>query len=159
MAGIAAVGIGILQASSAAGEANAIKSANKFNARRLDFNKKVANISAKDAIKRGEEKVIDFKAAATRLKGSQRAALARQGINVDSGTAAGIQDETDKQIDTDIQRIRNNAWRESWGFKVEASGLETEKQLTGLAAENKASSTLIGGTLSGIGTAVGGFSK
>ena len=158
VAAVVAVVGGILQATSAAGEADAIEDQSEFEQNRLAFNRKLANINAEDAIDRGEEQVGDFKQEAARLKGSQRAALAAQGIDVDSGSAAGIQYETEKQIDTDISRIRNNAWREAWGFKVESTSLQQQETLTGLAGRNAAQSTRVAGAVQGATTVFSAFS-
>jgi hypothetical protein len=162
MAAYAAAAIAVLQMASAGGEAEALESKGRFEEKQLSFNKKIANINAADAISRGEEQVADFESEAKRLKGTQRANLAAQGISIDSGSAAAIQYETDKQIDTDIARIRNNAWREAWGYKVEATNLQTESQMTSLATKNAASATRTAGTLQAAGTLVsayGGSSK
>ena len=159
MAAVAAIGIGLMQGAAAAGEAEAIEQQTRFEQNRLAFNKKIAEINAQDAIDRGEEQVADFSKEAARMKGAQRAALAAQGINVDTSTAAAIQYETDKQVDTDIARIRNNAWREAWGYKIEATSIGTQSQLTGLAGKNQARSTLAAGGLQAAGSIVQGISS
>ena len=139
---------GVFSALGAQSEMDAAEAAGRLQERQLAFNKKLADISAEDAIARGEEQVADFTREAQRMKGAQRAALAAQGINVDAGSAAAIQHETDKQIDTDVTRIRNNAWREAWGYKMEASQLQQQTELVRLEAQGKSAAAALGGAFS-----------
>jgi hypothetical protein len=151
--GAAAVVFGVnagLSLLGASQESEAIKQEAQFRQQQLEFNRRIAGVRAADAIKRGGEAVGDYKIQAEKLKGSQVAALAAQGIEIDSGSAAEIRYETDKQIDTDIMRIKNNAWREAWGYKVEANNLSIESEMTGMSAKNRSQATLLSGSLSAI---------
>lgn len=130
--------------------ANAIKREARFRQQQLEQNKKIAEIKSKDAMERGEETVADFKVQAEKMQGTQLASLAAQGIEVDTGTAAQVRYETDKVIDTDIKRIRNNAWREAWGYKVEASNLGMESSMTGAAARSSAEGSLLSGVIGSV---------
>lgn len=154
---VASIGIGAVGLAGASGEAESIRQQGAFQQQQLRFNKKLAEIDAKDAVERGEEQVKDLKSQAAQVQGSQKAALAAQGIDIDVGTAVGIADQTQKQVETDVARVRNNAWREAWGFKIEASNLGTQARQTGIAASNQASSTILAGGLNAAGTIVGGF--
>lgn len=53
--------------------------------------------------------------------GEQRVALAQQGIDINTGSAGDIQSETDAISHQDAETIKNNAWREAWGFKTQAA--------------------------------------
>ena len=143
-----------LQFQSAQNEASAIERESAFTRQQLNFNKKIATIQAEDALERGEQDVAAFKKQAEGIKGSQKAALAAQGIEVDSGSAAQIQYETDKEIDTNIKRIKNNAWREAWGYKTEAVNLSTQAAFEKISAKNRAESTLLRGGLEATGTLI-----
>lgn len=141
------IGKGLLQFQMAENEAAAIEREAKFQQQQISFNKKIAKINAEDAITRGEGAVDVYKKQAAQVQGAQKAALAAQGIEIDSGSAAQIQYETEKQMITDVKTIKNNAWREAWGYKVEAINLSTESDLIGLSAKNRATSTLLKGGL------------
>lgn len=110
----------------------------EFEAYQARFNQKLANLNAEDAMERGEEAVADYTKKGAQVQGAQKAALAAQGIEIDSGTASQLQYESQKQIDTDVKRIKNNAWRESWGYKVESAELGFSYEL----AKNKATSSI-----------------
>lgn len=153
---------GALTLAGANAEAEAIRHQAAFEQQQLAFNKKIAEINAKDAIDRGDQNIKDFKKQASKVQGSQQAALAAQGIDVDSGTAAGVKYETEKQIETDVARIKNNAWREAWGYKIEATNLQTQSAITGLSAKNRANNTILAGGIQATGqflSAAQSFSK
>lgn len=147
MGAVASVGKGLLQISGASSEAQAIKRQAEFEQQQLGFNRKLSEINAKDSLARGEQQVKQVKRQSTLLKGQQKAALAAQGIDVTGGSIAAIEYETEKQINTDIARIRNNAWRESWGYQIEATNIGTQSRLTGIAARGRASTTILAGGL------------
>ena len=114
------------------------------------INAKLAEINASDALARGEEQLGDYEVAAKRLKGTQVSSLAAQGVEIDSGSAAQIRYETDKQIDTDKRRIKNNAWREAWGYELEGRGIGMQSAMNSRAAENQASNYERAGQLGGV---------
>lgn len=149
--------MGLLQYEAGQSEASAIRSQAAFQRQQLEFNKKLANISAEDAIDRGEEAVVDYKKQAEKVKGAQTAALAAQGIDIGAGTAAQIEYTTEKQVQTDVSRIRNNAWREAWGYKVEASNLEMQSMMVGLESKARARSARFAGAVGGAQTIIGGL--
>jgi hypothetical protein len=91
--------------------------ANKKIAR---YNANVLDAQAVDAIARGEEAVENEQTSARLTAGSQRAALAGQGIDLSSRTAQDIAADTQKRLGTNIDTLRVNAAREAWGFSTQA---------------------------------------
>lgn len=75
---------------------------------------------AGDAIERGQQEEQRHRSAVSKLKGSQRARLAAQGIDINSGSAADLQMETEILGEIDARTIRSNARREAWGFTTQA---------------------------------------
>jgi hypothetical protein len=73
-----------------------------------------------DALERGRQAESRHRFDLSRLKGAQRAALAAQGIDIESGSAGALQVETAILGEVDAQTLRNNAWRESMGFVRQA---------------------------------------
>ena len=55
------------------------------------------------------------------LIGSQRAALASQGGDVDSGSPLDIQSDTARAGEFDAQTIRNNAAQQAYGYRLQAA--------------------------------------
>jgi len=107
-----------------------------------DTNARFADLQASDALKRGERSAIDIKRQGRQLIGSQRTALAAQGIELDNGTALDIQSDTADLSTRDAMTARNNAWREAWGFKAEAMNLKSAGNMESIAAKNRARNTL-----------------
>ncbi|MHC8321202.1 virion core protein, T7 gp14 family [Pseudomonas sp. GB2N2] len=114
---IMAVG-GLMQAQAAKKEGAAAASAALQNAQ-------FSEASAADTIKRG-----DFESDQQRIQtrdaiGTQRAGFAANGIDVNSGTAANIQDDTAQLGELDALTIKNNAAREAWGYGTQATQFKT----------------------------------
>lgn len=79
-----------------------------------------ANASADDAIKRGEFESDQQRLETRAMIGSQRAGFAANGIDVNSGSAADVQDDTAAMGELDALTIKNNASREAWGYRNQA---------------------------------------
>ncbi len=110
-------------------------------------NARLANIQADDAVQRGEKDVLKSQQETKAVAGSQRAALAAQGIDMKSGSALDVQEDTAGRGAMDALTIRNNAWRTAWGYKVQAQQDTTQAAFDKLAAKNQARSTLLTGGL------------
>lgn len=106
------------QASERVGEIE--QEAAEEQAKLAEFNATIAELNADDAIQRGQEEEQRFRAGVRGLIGSQRAAYAASNIDVGFGSALAVQEDTAQLGELDALTIRNNAARESWGFKVEA---------------------------------------
>lgn len=114
--------------------------------------------AAAEALRSGNVSASNIKKDAKRVSGSQRAALAAQGIDVSSGSASDVLSETEIQSEQDFNRakyfskldaitIKNNAWREAWGFKVESTNTRFSGNMARSAGDFKASNTLLTGGL------------
>jgi hypothetical protein len=114
-------------------------------------NQALAEIQARDVVTRGNKEAQLLKAKGQAMIGSQRTALAAQGIDIESGSALDVQADTAAQIDLDIITIRNNAWREAWGYKYQAAQYGFQGQMAALAGQNVARTSLITGGLGAFG--------
>lgn len=83
-----------------------------------------AHAQARDARPRAEVSVARLREAAQGVAGAQRTAFAGQGVEVDSGSALALQEDTARLSERDVVQIRNNAARERWGYKAQARMLE-----------------------------------
>ena len=113
-----------------------------------DFAEFQGKLKAEDALRRGQSEADKFSTQAAKMMGSQRATLAAQGIDIDSGSAAAVQSETRGFLAEDVETIKTNAFMEALGF-------ETQGQITAIGERNEAQQTLIVGGMS----ALGDFSK
>lgn len=110
-------------------------------------NREMANLLAEDSIRRGKKRATQISKNARVLIGAQRAAFAAQGIDISEGTALAIQEETAAFAAEDALAIKNNAWREAWGFKTEALRETARGQLSELSSRTRQRATLLTGGL------------
>lgn len=147
-------------ASSLAGgvsQSQALKAQGDFSQYQAEQNARLAEAQAEDATKRGAKEASRLQRQTRGVIGAQRAALAAQGIDISSGTAADIQAETAQFGIDDASTIRQNAIREAYGFQREAINTRAQGQFDRISARSQASSTLLTGGLSAIGHGVSGF--
>ncbi len=122
-----------------------------------ELNAQAAELRAEQAIRRGEVAVSKFRKSSKILKGRQKAAIAGQGIEVSSGSAAQILEETERMTTEDVIEIRNNAWREAFGLRFEAISLRGQGSFARLQANQDAFSSLLTGGLRATGALQTGF--
>jgi len=117
----AIVAIGVGAAVSAGGsymQSKAQKDALGYQEKEAEMNAQLQGQMAEDAIARGNRDAQDHMQKAAIMKSSQRAAIAANGIDVSQGSPASILDDTDYMAKVDVGRIKGNARREAWGYKV-----------------------------------------
>lgn len=143
----ASVGQGAMQA-------DAQRRQGKFQQAMSRINERRATLEAEDAIKRGDKEATNYSKKVNQVVGTQRSSFAAQGVDVNSGSAAAIQEET-KQIGAeDVQTIRNNAFRESMGFKSQANEAALSGRMANSAAKFNANQSLVSGGLQAASYAV-----
>lgn len=143
---------GGLQLFSAFQDAARRKLQGRYQKEALDFNADVADFGAEQAIKRGAEEAGEIRRAGSQVKGSQRAALAAQGVDVDTGTAADLQAETEQITQSDMRTATNNAWLESWGLRADAQKSRHAGRMAEMGANADANATLLAGGLQAAGS-------
>jgi len=129
-------------------QSKAIGMEGEYNASVYESNARIQRLMAEDAIIRGDKEAVKAKQAAKRLIGSQRAALGAQGIDIESGSALDIQEETASLGAEEALNIKNNAWREAWGYRSAATDLEGRAKMTRITAKNRQKNTILTGGLS-----------
>jgi len=147
VAGAAILGSSAISFVNSIAQSQAIKRQGKFEQQQLNQNARFADLQAKDATKRGERAAKDHRQRVRVLIGSNRANLAAQGLDLDDDSALDIQLNNAEVGAVEEQRIKNNAWREAWGYRVQASNFRTSSAFTGLAAKNRVRDTIITGGL------------
>src|SRR5688572_8077583 len=75
-------------------QSQAMEAQGKYQKRQFEFNAQMAEIQSEDALERGGKAVTQHKKQTKRLIGAQRAAMAAQGIEIDSGSALEVQEDT-----------------------------------------------------------------
>lgn len=112
-----------------------------------ETNARLAELQAQDAIRRGEEEAEEYKRRVRQVIGAQRAAFGAQGVDVSFGSPLDIQEETAQLGALDALMIKNNAWREAWGYRVQALDYRRRGELSFLQAKQKSRQTLLTGGL------------
>jgi len=144
---MAAAGMMLMSMANAVNQADGQRTAGAYQQRMGELNAQRAEAQSVDAIKRGETEAIRNSKKVSGMAGSQRAMLAAQGIQIDSGSAGDIIDQTYSMGADDTQTIRNNAFREAMGYKSQASEYMTQGKLANATAQQQSSATLLGGGL------------
>lgn len=100
---------------------------------------------AEDAIVRGDKREALMRRKIAAFAGSQRAALAASGVNVDTGSASLLAADTLAQGELDALSIRDAAEREAWGYRSRAENYRTQSELTKMAGRNAQRATILSG--------------
>jgi hypothetical protein len=85
--------------------------------------------------------------------GTQRAVQAANGIDVNSGSAAQLQDDTAMIGELDALTIQNNAAREAYGYRIQAD----QDRINAIQTRTNAGNNAMGSILGGLGSAFGSF--
>lgn len=131
-------------------ESKAIKVQSEYQSRVGELNAMFADEQAADAIRRGEKRAQFSLKRGKTIISSQRASIAAQGIEVDSGSAAELQRDTKILSVQDAMQERNNAWLEANGFKARALEFRTQAGFARSAGKNASRNTLLTTGIRGI---------
>ena len=150
----------ILSMGSAAGDAvgswadaKAVRAQGNYQNEMANINAQFAELSAESAITRGNKQAADVKRNTKKIIGSQRAAMAAQGISIDSGSALDVQEDTAMIGELEAMKVKNNAWMEAFGYKVQAQQDRQQGKIGKMAADNTAATTLATGGWKAVGGA------
>jgi hypothetical protein len=110
-------------------QAKAIKNQAAYESQVYGINAELAEAQAVDAVARGAEAAGRHRARTRQVIGSQRAGLAAQGVDIGDGSAADVQADAATLGELDALTIENNAKREAWGYKVQASEYRNQSKL------------------------------
>lgn len=126
--GMSVIGQG-QQAAAQAGIAN-------YQAQLARNNQMIAEWNARRALEQGRvaEQQQRFKTAS--LIGAQRAALAGQGGDINSGSPLDIVGDSARAGEFDARTIRNNAAMQAYGFRVQAANAGAQSNLSSASAAN-----------------------
>ena len=91
-----------------------------------DINARISELGAQSILHQGQQKVGALTLRAGRLKSSQRAALAANGIDLGVGSAAELQASTDIMKDIDVNTLTANAIGSAWGYRTQGVNFRNE---------------------------------
>jgi hypothetical protein len=141
----------LIQAVAAVGAAYSSNEQGKFQEGTANYNARQQENEAQQTVNQGTERENIVRQEAAELKSRQRAQLANQGIDINSGSALSLQEDTDLQAETDSLRIRS-------GFERQGQSLLDQSTLTtaqGANARAAGKQGAVGSLLSSAGKVAG----
>lgn len=111
------------------------KAQSEFAADQARYNAQIAEYQRESALQKGGAEAIKAQREAQRLRGAQVARLAGNGLDISTGSALSILDDTDLLSQQDAFAIRNNAARAAWGYEVEKSNALASARMYDSAAK------------------------
>ena len=100
---------------------------------------------AVDAERRGEVEEANHRLKVAQMKSSQRAKQGATGAEVNTGSAALLQQDTAEMGELDALTIRSNAQREAWGYRAGATNSRAQGKLDKMRGRSNAVGTLLTG--------------
>ena len=124
-----------------------------FQSNLMNQNAAFKNDTANETINSGDTAADWQRVKSGQAIGTQRSVQAANGIDVNSGSSALIQDDTAMLGELDALTIQNNAAREAYGYRVQAQqGLSNAAQTV-----KNGKTAAMGSILGGAGKAFGSF--
>ena len=156
---ITAGGQAVSQMGNAYVQSRATQQQGRMEKQAAKLNAQIDDMRSADAIKRGQ-----FMEAAQRRKtrgmvGSQRAALAAQGIDVGYGSARDLAQEAMALGEMDAQTTRMNAFKEAFGYKVSAAEARYRGKMATIAGKGQARSILLTGGMQAAQSLADGYGQ
>lgn len=148
-----------LTAAQTYGQIASEKEQSRYQKQMYENDARLSRLKADDAIRRGETEAAAVRRGTERTAGAQRAAFAAQGIDVNDGSAVDVGIDTQQMGALDELTVKNNAWREAWGFKVQAANDETGARFARLSSRSATRSTLLTGGLQALNFGVQGYRR
>lgn len=134
--GVTAVGAGM-------GAYGQIKSG-KESQKMFQRNAEIAEYQAQDAEARGKIDERKMRQLTEKTIGAQRAGLAGQGVDVNTGSALDVQADAAYLGELDALTIRTNAAKEAWGYRTQAQDLTQRGKNARREGEFGAFNTILG---------------
>jgi Zn-dependent metalloprotease len=129
VSGVVAAGGAVMQGQAQAKQA-------KYQAAVETNNATIAGWQAQDATQRGQIEEQRQRLATARLRGAQRAGMASNGVEIDSGSPLDVLMDTAQLGQLDALTIRSNAEREAYGLRNQQSNLTAQAGLTRMAGRS-----------------------
>ncbi|UEH06668.1 hypothetical protein [Pseudomonas sp. HN8-3] len=125
----------------------------QFQSGMMEQNAAFKNQTANETINAGNTSADWQRVRTGQAVGTQRSVQAANGIDVNSGSSAQLQDDTAMLGELDALTIQNNAAREAYGYRVHAK----QDLLNANQTVQNGKTAAMGSILGGIGGAFGSF--
>jgi len=134
-----------------------IKNQSRLTQLIAERNARYAEMDAWEAEKYGISQAARYDSVIEKTIGDQRVGFAAQNVDVNSGTAMAVQEETKLTGFLNMLDLQKNARAKAFGLKVEASNIRLGGYMAGLQSNLNADAAVRGGVLSGINTGLSGY--
>ena len=122
-----------------------------------ELNSEIADFQAEDALRRGEKEIELYESQIKKIIADQQVGFAAQGIEIDTGSAAIVQQDTRYLAELDKLQIKNNAYREAFGYRIEAIRQTAQGQFAQIGANLSSRNTLLSGGVQALDYGIQGF--
>ena len=102
----------------------------RLNAQMMEFN-------AQQRLRSAEKDQVRLTMQAGQVKGSQKAAIAANGLATNEGSAVEVLSSTDIIKEIDSNQIKENAQRDYWGMRMQAANYEGQALMAEAQKKNK----------------------
>ena len=89
-------------------------------------NAQTAEYKAQEASRLGEQQAIEVQRKGAAMKSAQRVNMAAKGLDLNYGTAADLQDQTDFFTQSDVATTRTNAAKDAWGNRAQGANYRAQ---------------------------------
>lgn len=132
-------------------QADQLKQEAKWQANQLRFNAQMSDLQSDQVLKYAEFDVQDMETQVRSIIGEQKVSAASQGIEVESEVVQNLRKETMRAGVKEAQTIRSNAWKESFGLKLESMSMRQEAKFSQMSASARAKQMKNQAILQGVG--------
>lgn len=145
------VGVGVASLAASGLSAYSQVQAGRYNAAVAQQNAAADTAAANDSINRGNQQAQQQRDQARAAGGSQAAAMAANGMDLNSGTALNFFGDTSRQGALDSLTSINNAQREAYGYQMQANNATSQAQMARYQGRMGAFTTLLTAPLNAYG--------
>ncbi len=124
-----------------------------YNADLARQNAHLAELAAGDAVARGQFAASQALIRGSQLEGQQKAAYVGAGVSTSSGSAVDVMSDTKTASALDALMLTNNAAREAWGYKTQATQFREKATIDESTASNEAGADILGSAVGAAGYA------
>jgi len=124
---------------------------------KLQIQNELNKFLSEDALFRGNEATKIILDRAQRLIGEQRSSFVGQGVVVDVGTPADVVRDTVEIAARETVIVRNNIWREVFGFKFRLNSTQALASQLQIASDSESRSRIISSIFGGFNQALSSF--
>ena len=127
----------------------------KYESKIARQNAALSRESAEQSLKQGQSEKRKFWREVGQIKGQQIASMAANGIDVDFGAGARLQDDTQMLANEDASNLYENISNRTKGYVIEAANYRTQSK----AVKRQGKAALIGSVFGAAGSILGGVQQ